>query len=414
MSAAEAIIPWVTGPISVISSITIVITVLRSNRALSRSMHRIMFGLCISDIIASIAMSAGSLPAPKNTEHLGNNFGNQSTCDAQGFMFLAGSIAEQLYQCSLQMYILILLKYGMRPDDMQRKIEPFLHGIPILYGIAGAAVSLVTESINASGAWCYIESYPHGCRDDEDIECTRGTRVILKRMVFSTIPIVFSYIMMSIAGINICQLVQNTEIATNPMYCRRAQRPILQVNEDPQLTRVTGRMAFERIAQFHAAFLLANFFPFLANFILAFGERINILFIIQSILFPLQGFFNLLVFTNLTYKRVSLSSSEDLSILKAFAIAIISYGIWETKDDHPSEENQVDYSQDIELVRDQMEFWRNTNATSQIEMDIIGEEEVIDEGVPIDDFKTNQIVEEINMNKEKHLNSSRHIELVRE
>jgi len=340
-SAAEANVSWVTGPISVISSITIVIMILRSKRALTIPYHRILFGISVADIISSVAMSASSLPAPKNSEHLAYAYGNQATCDAQGFIFLAGSTAEPLYQCSLQLYYLCMVKYGMSAENIQKKIEPYLHCIPILFALIAAVVSVATESINSSGAWCYIESYPRGCRE----ECPRGSHIILKRILFSAIPMFFSFIFMSVAMVVIYREARGHEMRASRLRFR-ASTPAPQEGERNQRRSIIGnlrssltslihfrspeecrrsRKILRRIVQYYAAYLLANAFPLLANFGVAFGERVNVLFIIQNILYPLQGFYTLLVVINPHYRKLR-KSSANLSILKAFVVSIMSYG----------------------------------------------------------------------------------------
>lgn len=407
MSVAEAIIPFVTGPISVISSMTIIIMILRSKKALSIPYHRILFGLSVADVIASVSMSASSLPAPRDTLHLKYSYGNQPTCEAQGFLFLLGQVAEPLYQCSLQLYYLCMIKYGMKAEDIQRKLEPFLHCIPILYGMVAAIVSLVTESINASAAWCYIDSYPHGCRDDEDLECTRGKGIILKRIVFGATPLFFSFIFMSIAMIMIYRAVRQKEITVDGLRFRGSTPP-LQTNEvkprrsfiaavrtsitklslrsSEQRPRNSGKI-LERIVQYYAAYLLANFFPLLANFISAFSERINVLFILQNIFFPLQGLYTLLVVVNPHYKKVR-SSSEELSVFKAFAITIMSYGGAEYRRssicvriefDDAYEENESDFSDssdEIEGERNHIGVMRNSVVSLRPAHGIIDEEDL--------------------------------------
>jgi len=328
-NVAEAIIPWTTGPISVISSTTIIIMILRSKKALSIPYHRILFGLSIADIVASAAISAGSLPAPKDTLHLRYAFGYQSTCDAQGFVFLAGAVAEPLYLSSLQLYYLCAIKYGMKAEDIQRKVEKFLHGIPILYGMTAAITLLVTGSIHATSSWCCIESYPYGCRYDEDLKCTRGKHLLLMRAIFEGFPLLVSSLCMSIVMSMLYRAQRKQEIAIDG-YKFKAYTPSLtsmtniSQRRSQQKTRKSRKM-LDRIIQYSAAYWLAYFFPLLANTIDTFGVRINALFILQSIFYPLQGFYTLLVFINPHYKKVR-ESSEELSVLQAIAVTIQSYG----------------------------------------------------------------------------------------
>jgi len=344
-----AIIPMITGPISVISSMTIIVMILRSTKALSIPYHRILFGLSIADILASIGMSTGSLLAPKGSPLLWKSFGNQSSCDVQGFIYILGSIAEPLYNCSLQLYYLCMIKYKIKNKDIQRKIEPFLLCVPILYGMTGAIVSLFTESINASGSWCYIDTYPPKCLHDVDVECTRGKDAYLLRILFGAIPFTSSFTFMCIAMIMLYRTARDREIATN-QYTFKASA--LALSPPERLEDTKGRRKrrlsikdsiaqtlrkspldedsrrseriLDRIMQYFAAYLLANFFLLMAGFVdLFFGRFVAPLFILQNIFYPLQGFYNLLVFIHPRYKTLLKSG---LSGLQAFFGAIQSYG----------------------------------------------------------------------------------------
>ena len=88
-----AIVPRITGSMSVISSSLIITIILRSTRKLSTVYHRIMFGMSCADILGSIAMSLTTLPMPSEdvpSTWAGTRLGNVYTCTAQGFLFILG------------------------------------------------------------------------------------------------------------------------------------------------------------------------------------------------------------------------------------------------------------------------------------------------------------------------------------
>jgi len=328
--------------------------ILRSNKALSVSYNRILFGLSIADIVSSIAMSTSSLLSPTDTPHHWISFGNTSTCTAQGFLFLVGSMASDLYITSLQLFFLCSIKYEMEPEGIQRRVEPFLHCIPILFAMTGGIVSLATQSINASGAWCFVESYPRGCTDDTDVTCIRGNHKKLLKWIFGAAPAFITFMIMSIATILIYRKVRNKEISSNRFTFRASTVPSNseQPNERrrslPETIKSIGTTTrsfcgiisgcsiqndtqkshkmLNRSMQYYFAYLLSHLFPLLANITKeSLGRRIDILFILQNTFYPLQGFYNLLVFTHPNYKKIR-TSDNTKSALRAFYDAIKSYG----------------------------------------------------------------------------------------
>ena len=185
MVCLDCYIPIVVGSISFISSMTVIIMLLRSKKALSITYHRILLVLSIIDIFVSLGFVAGCFPT-----------GNQFTCEIQG-AFIFGSTAQPLCYCSPQLYYLLAIKYGMKPEDVRTRVEPFLLSFPVIYASIGSAVCAFTQSINRTDSLCYIALGPPGCDEDQD-ECNRGKNIILFQLLFGAIPIVTSCITMSV------------------------------------------------------------------------------------------------------------------------------------------------------------------------------------------------------------------------
>jgi len=347
MVDAQSIIPMVTGPISVISSITIIAIIMRSTGKISTTYHRILFGISIVDIFTSAAISAGCLLAPADTPFLWKSIGNISTCNAQGFFALFGAVALPLYSLSLQFFFLCNIKYKMKAEDIQRRVEPFLHCIPLLYGMIGAITSVVTESINATPSYCYIEVHPRGCDVDEDVECTRGLGRFWLKIIFGAIPLLAVFLLMGIAMLLMYREVRKREIADNSHRFRPSSRPSNE-SENVDQSRASSlpsrilkslrkslgeiipgyskdsrkrRKMLDRIMQYYGAYLLASIPVLLANFVSELHRRIEVLFIISNVFYPLQGFYTLLVFIHPRYKKIR-KSDKSLSLLQAFFAAI--------------------------------------------------------------------------------------------
>jgi len=81
---AIVFIPVGTGSISFVASASLIVTIIFFSRIkLSAACRRIIFGLCIYDILLSLSSAASTAPVPVNQGLYGAS-GNVATCDIQG------------------------------------------------------------------------------------------------------------------------------------------------------------------------------------------------------------------------------------------------------------------------------------------------------------------------------------------
>ena len=130
------IAPYITGCISTFASITLTVSILRSNQKLSTVYRRLIFCLSVFDVIQSISQGISSLPMPKGS--IWGAIGNDATCDIQGFFISASFCGTVLYSLSLTVYFLLVVKYDMPEAKIKKYVEPFLHGVPIVYSLVAA------------------------------------------------------------------------------------------------------------------------------------------------------------------------------------------------------------------------------------------------------------------------------------
>ena len=165
-----SIAPRVTGSISTISSLLIIVVIFRSSVKLSSIYHRIMFGMSIGDILASIAMALTSVPMPSDNwtvqYTLGFSdlptYGNTATCTAQGFFWTFGTILTYGYNMSLCAYYVFAIAFMMKDEIIERKLEPrLLHGSPIIVALLFSTPPLFVGMYNPSGgsSWCTISKF---------------------------------------------------------------------------------------------------------------------------------------------------------------------------------------------------------------------------------------------------------------
>lgn len=130
--------------------------------------------------------------------------GNMTTCNIFSFLQLVGIPGSQMYNVSLTIYYLCIVRYNMRERRFRRKIEPYLHIIPALWCLLGAIFVVSTGSFNPfekGAGGCWIAPYPSDCIDNDEVDCIRGGKANLLSIIFLGIPLFSSMIA------NVCILV---------------------------------------------------------------------------------------------------------------------------------------------------------------------------------------------------------------
>ena len=124
-----------------------------SPRPLS-SFHRILFGLSVIDLTTSFAVFMGTWPIPVGTTGVYLASGNKGLCTAQGFWIQLG-VGAPLYNASLSVYYFLVIFKGWREHQI-KKVEPFLHAIPIIFALTTSIIVAATDNFRSSNVWCWI------------------------------------------------------------------------------------------------------------------------------------------------------------------------------------------------------------------------------------------------------------------
>ena len=97
----------------------------------------------------------------------------------QGFLTYVGAAAAVMYCCSLNLYSLAVVRYRKRDSYIRKRIEPFLHGFPILYGLVGTTILMSNKNLNEGGGGnCYVPTYdPPHCIGYEDGQVREGFEI---------------------------------------------------------------------------------------------------------------------------------------------------------------------------------------------------------------------------------------------
>lgn len=183
---ALALVPKITGFVSVLFSLLIVATVVGDKHKRSQPYHRLLAGISCVDISSSFWLALSTWPIPSSSGALWA-VGTTGSCTLQGF-FTQFGITSSIYNASLSVYYLLVIKYGWREERI-RKIEPLLHGIPLVWGVSTSVAGLFLTLFNNANLWCWIAPLPGNCVSDPDVECQRGAHADTYRWVLFYVPL---------------------------------------------------------------------------------------------------------------------------------------------------------------------------------------------------------------------------------
>lgn len=174
-------LPKVTGFCSVVGSALIVFVVARDKQKRAKPYHRLVAGISCVDISSSFWLALSTWPIPAESGVLWAS-GTTQTCSLQGF-FTQFGISSSIYNASLSTYYLLVIRYGWKEDRI-RTIEPYLHLMPIFWGMGTAIAGLPLTLFNNANLWCWIAPFPQNCDGNTSVECTRGANADIYRWAF--------------------------------------------------------------------------------------------------------------------------------------------------------------------------------------------------------------------------------------
>ncbi|GFH55168.1 hypothetical protein CTEN210_11644 [Chaetoceros tenuissimus] len=365
-----AIVQTVSSSISLIATITVICMIARSHTKLSSTFHRLLFGLCISDLFSSLGVTLSTIPIPSkyNQSIWWNAQGTIETCTTQGLFIFVGLRAEQFYNCSLCLYYLFVIKYNKKEDYIRKYVEPWLHSVPIFLSLLFGIIIAAKDSFNPGLTFCGVGADPPGCISNDALECTRGRDAQTMYKIFAAVPyVVLPFIIvftmglmyhaarqnerkMSGYGIHTLRLRADTNTDDNNnadggeseknLSESRISKRFKEIfsfrfsQSTPSQSRLSrsnklnkqSKMIVQRALAYSLAYLFSYIVPLIISIMKWRGETVGYgITLVSRILFPLQGFFNFLVFI---FPRIlnARKRNANLSWSRAFVHALKSRG----------------------------------------------------------------------------------------
>jgi hypothetical protein len=216
------IIIRISGSVSTIASTCLAVHILRSNHGLSTAYHRLVFGICIADILSSIAYALGSTMVPKEMNYLAPGAqGNTATCTAQGFLLAVGTFTANMYNCSICFYYLSIIRYNKKDEYIRNKLEPWFHGISIIIPLVVGIIPIAMKAYNSNFTLCFMvpNDAPH-CVGYENGDTPEGFSIPCGRGDGGENPIL--YLVNSIVGFGSVLFITPTVIIGTMMLMYRS------------------------------------------------------------------------------------------------------------------------------------------------------------------------------------------------
>lgn len=310
--------------LSLIGSSTIVFKIIRNLSRTKSSLpyDRIILGLSSCDIASSLTYAVSPFLLPRETSPRAVALGNQSTCTYIGFMSQCVCLWAIWYNCILSFYYLLTVRFQVKRKEFSRKYELWLH-------LSGAIFFPLTATVALFGDWyaeerynmiCWIGEVPKGCYETGNCY---GTMVAYIYGALPTVVTLFSVIINNL----IIYIFVRRSLLSSPKTSTQSETSDIENNcsneegkDSSQGLSVKQQLAKEAATQgflYVSTFLLTFLPAFLIQIIEGFLPRgmenlaqVYPLLVLNSILMPLQGFFNVFIYVRPTYNRFRAAHPE--------------------------------------------------------------------------------------------------------
>mmetsp|Transcript_29180 Transcript_29180/g.44119 ORF Transcript_29180/g.44119 Transcript_29180/m.44119 type:complete len:427 (-) Transcript_29180:152-1432(-) len=153
-----SILPRITGIMSIICSLLIIFTILRKKIKTLNVYNRLILALSICDVNTTIWYSLSTAPIPSGSPNVYGAQGTQALCTAQGF-FIQTGIATPMLNAMLSIYYLLIVRYKWKEHEI-KKLQKYFFGIPFIWALATASVSVGLSLFQGANFWCWIAPLP--------------------------------------------------------------------------------------------------------------------------------------------------------------------------------------------------------------------------------------------------------------
>lgn len=304
-----AVAPKIVGALSFLGSSYILYDILSSRKKRRHVYHHIILSLSLVDIAIDVSTFLSTWPMPSDTPYVYGPVGNTRTCTAQGF-FLQLAIIAPLYNASLSLYYLLMIRYGW----VERRLKKLRWPIQICvltFGIGAAVAGLFLTLYNNALLWCWQASYPPGCVDSSSAgpsgegTCTRGDNAnTIYRFAFFYAPlwaaISFATVSMLATWWSIRQTVKKTEQSLMSSFSGKDARRLVQKMQRKERNRNVAIQCLLYLGAFYVTWTTST----ILRVVQSLGQAPSYGLVLSvGICIPIQGLLNFIVYIRPRYQR---------------------------------------------------------------------------------------------------------------
>lgn len=354
----------------------------RSHNGLSTTQHRILVGLSLADIANALGHIFSNVSNPSEMNYIvWGAHGTDASCITNGFFTTVGFVAAPLYNWSLNLYYLVVVRYSKNEEYIRKKLEPFFHGFPIAVASGLSITLLVNGNYNSDTVGnCTgpVNNAPH-CTGYEDgvvregfeVPCGRGrtggpelSTIYLSTIIFATPVVIIGSLALIYWSVlksekklskygsgalkkrlalrqestatkssNGCTTHgtndDDANINSTPGFGARMKKMFSRTKPEAYAKNAKSRVVMHKAIAYSISWFLTYIFLYVLYFKIPSGASWE-LFYLNTIFTPLQGLYNLLIYLYpiiVSIKNKSKRRKEEkLTWMQAFLKAFWSKG----------------------------------------------------------------------------------------
>lgn len=113
------------------------------------------------DLLSSFAFAFSTIPGPAELDKYYPLYGNEATCNAQGFLVQVG-LGAPLYNAAMGIFYVLTIRFNVSNDFLKRKFIPVAHILIWGFMLSSAIAGLVLDLFGFDGALgCWIDTKNH-------------------------------------------------------------------------------------------------------------------------------------------------------------------------------------------------------------------------------------------------------------
>jgi len=292
-----------TASVSILASAAIVFKIVKGRKNTLGFVHnRLILMMSILDIIQSMAMDISTAAFPKETNIYGAA-GNQSTCIAQGFFTVFAAPAVIFYNSMLCICFMASVRYNVS-DELIAKREPFMHAICLLIPLAQGIIAVSTKVVHSNDLGsCFIADI---CLHSNDPDCKNENEKILNAMFMTyALEILITFIIELVSLVLLYLSVREKGKNVKKFRILNRNDSYIGRNERSYETGVQSLL-------YIGSYLLTFIWPMiiLFNRLVSPAETHIFVRLCVQVFYPLQGFWNFLIYVRPRYKAVRLQNMD--------------------------------------------------------------------------------------------------------